>query len=79
MMASFFKTKSSPPVTLERTPSAPTVPQQQISDFDKTFKPFVLKKGAVMAPTNAFRVKRRKVDEREVIVSMGGGGAAERV
>ncbi|VDB91461.1 unnamed protein product [Peniophora sp. CBMAI 1063] len=70
MMASFFKTKASPPVTLERTPSTPTIPR--VSDFDKTFKPFVLKKGSVMAPVNAFRVpiKRRKVEEegKEVIV-----------
>lgn len=67
MMASFFKTKASPQPVLDRTPSTPTVSVPTVSDFDKTFKPFVLKKGTVMAPVNAFRVKRRKT-EREVIV-----------
>ncbi|KZV69641.1 hypothetical protein PENSPDRAFT_735220 [Peniophora sp. CONT] len=67
MMASFFKTKASPQPVLASTPSTPSVSVPTVSDFDKTFKPFVLKKGSVMAPVNAFRVKRRR-EEKEVIV-----------
>lgn len=53
-----FENEKQAVISLKHDPSSPK------SDFEKTFKPFVAKKGAVVAPINCF--KRNK--NREVIV-----------
>jgi chromatin assembly factor 1 subunit A len=55
IMASFFA-KAKP------APSAPSPSRKASSstaEFDKVFKPFVLKKDAVLAPTNWFKAPKR--------------------
>jgi chromatin assembly factor 1 subunit A len=63
MMASFFgkpKTSSTP-----TSPSKGPIPSSSntLSEFDRVFKPFVIKKDAELAPLNWFRdAKRRQAD-----------------
>ncbi|KAL1748116.1 chromatin assembly factor 1 subunit A-domain-containing protein [Schizophyllum fasciatum] len=55
LMANFFSKKPAPP-----TSSQPEAGSSQ-SDFEKTFKPFMVKKNTVLAPVNWFlEAKRRK-------------------
>lgn len=62
IMAKFFaKPKASAPADV--AVAGPSKPQ---SDFERTFKPFVLQKDKVLAPTNWFRAahRRRKISSR---------------
>lgn len=67
-MTSFF---SKPKVTTSKLPgpaSAGSSLKRETSsqsDFEKAFKPFILKKNATLAPINSFREKAKA---REVIV-----------
>lgn len=61
-MASFFNKckpslKSSASTSSE---SAPVAAGPSRSEFEKTFKPFVLKKDAELAPTNWFTARRQR-------------------
>jgi hypothetical protein len=63
IMANFFSKPKIP------KPSAPTESSGEPSDFDKTFKPFVLKKDAVLAPINWFSTVAKggkKIDKRSI-------------
>ena len=67
MMANFFsKPKPSPSLTSLSKESSLS-PSKKVSDFERTFRSFVIKKGVEMAPINPLR-KRRKLDESDVIV-----------
>ena len=81
LMANFFgKSKPTAASSSNSTAAAsPTViPAQNaptsVPDFDKTFKPFLLKKGATLAPTNWFtevrsgKTYKGKEKENDVIV-----------
>ncbi|KAE9406423.1 hypothetical protein BT96DRAFT_915389 [Gymnopus androsaceus JB14] len=73
LMTSFFtKPKASAKPLSSKAPSssAATVAGPSIisSDFDKTFKPFVLKKGAQLAPINAF------LERKPTRISASGNG-----
>lgn len=60
MMASFFgKPKASSTTTSPSKCPAPS-PSNTLSDFDKVFRPFVLKRDAELAPINWFRDARQK-------------------
>ncbi|KAI0312729.1 hypothetical protein OF83DRAFT_1176353 [Amylostereum chailletii] len=72
MMANFFskpKASSSVNSSPAKNSSAPSSPRI-ISDFDRTFKPFVVKKDVEMASNNPLRTpnKRRRIVEGDVIV-----------
>ncbi|KAF8911145.1 hypothetical protein CPB84DRAFT_1812600 [Gymnopilus junonius] len=63
LMAKFFsKTKASSPTKISE--SAVAGPSKVQSDFEKVFKPFVLQKDRVMAPTNWFRKKRKQAKSK---------------
>ena len=80
LMASFF-TKPKTKASLKSTPSVGSdavsgsaIPGPSQSEFEKTFKPFSLKKDTELAPTNWFQYKRRKARgliEDEVVVLDG--------
>lgn len=79
MSAFFSKPKISAPQrlqspqTLDTAPSSPAkqVASSSTSDFDKVFKPFAVKKDAVIAPVNLFIEKKKA---KEIIVLDGGPG-----
>ncbi|KAI0063406.1 hypothetical protein BV25DRAFT_1854444 [Artomyces pyxidatus] len=71
MMASFFgkpKASNSASTSPAKGPAVASS-STAVSDFDKIFKPFVLKKDAELAPINWFHVskRRRLVNDAEVI------------
>ena len=78
LFANFFgkaKPQSSPKAGPSQ-PSAPVAgPSKIVSDYQKTFKPFILKKDADLAPTNWFRSGKRttsvshtRLNGKEIIV-----------
>ncbi|KAF5365726.1 hypothetical protein D9758_003132 [Tetrapyrgos nigripes] len=58
LMANFFSKPKPGNVTSRKPPSAPAGPSQK-SEFEKTFKPFVVKKDAELAPINSLKSKAR--------------------
>jgi len=57
-MANFFaKSKAGPSI-----PSTGYDEAAESTDFDKVFKPFALRKGVEVAPTNYFGASRRSLD-----------------
>lgn len=58
-----FKTSSS-----KVSVSAIAGPSTSCSDFDKTFKPFTLKKGAQLAPINAFLERKPTAGTRDDVI-----------
>ena len=73
LMASFFaKPKASASTSIHGSPSKEPVAgssTSSTSDFDKAFRPFVLKKDAELAPINWFQESRRqKREDADVIV-----------
>lgn len=68
LMANFFaKPKTEPPI-----PSTGHKEAADATDFDKVFKPFALRKGVEVAPTNYFCTYRRAlggVGENPILVS----------
>lgn len=75
-MANFFgkpKTNSARASPAQESDTAVAGPSSNQSEFEKTFKPFVVKKDAEIAPSNWFmNVKtnrlRKKTGEREIII-----------
>lgn len=57
-MNSFFTKAKASVKPVSKASSSAAGPSTIVSDFDKTFKPFVLKKGAQLAPINAFLERR---------------------
>ena len=48
-------------------------PASTQSDFQRTFRPFTLKKGAELAPTNWFREQRRRERQKQRLASRTEG------
>ncbi|KAI8998819.1 hypothetical protein BD414DRAFT_433013 [Trametes punicea] len=74
LMANFFgKAKSaassgaspSKSSTSADGPRGSPIPTTSISEFERTFKPFALKKGAEIAPVNWFRERRKQEQQRK--------------
>lgn len=60
-MAKFFSKPSETPVTpVKAQESAVAGPSRIKSDFEKTFKPFVLQKDKTLAPTNWFLAEKKR-------------------
>ncbi|CDO70716.1 hypothetical protein BN946_scf184798.g31 [Trametes cinnabarina] len=75
LMASFFG-KAKPASTSNASPSKlatngenarnSPAPATSQTDFERTFKPFALKKGAVLAPVNWFSERKRREQQKKV-------------
>jgi len=63
-MANFFKTKPAA-FTSKVTPSSPAGPSNQQSDFEKTFRPYILGKDKTVAPINHFISAKRRQKSRQ--------------
>jgi len=60
-MAKFFSKPSKTPATLVKTQeSAVAGPSRIKSDFEKTFKPFVLQRDKTLAPSNWFLAEKKR-------------------
>jgi chromatin assembly factor 1 subunit A len=60
-MAKFFSKPSKTPAKLVKTQeSAIAGPSRIKSDFEKTFKPFILQKDKTLAPTNWFLAEKKR-------------------
>lgn len=81
IMASFFG-KHKPSTTSASSSEVPAPSTStKISEFDRVFKPFTLKKGAELAPTNWFQdVKRRKqfADADVIVIDDDGTTSGDR-
>ncbi|KAG5651779.1 hypothetical protein H0H81_007418 [Sphagnurus paluster] len=69
IMANFFaRPKNSPTRTPLKAPAGVAGPSKILSDFEKSFKPFVLKKDTELAPVNWFvegrKCKKRSTDNK---------------
>ncbi|KXN82550.1 hypothetical protein AN958_02401 [Leucoagaricus sp. SymC.cos] len=63
LMAKFFS-KPKAPIVSSKAGESSAGPSRPQNDFERTFKPFALKRGAVLAPPNWFKApKRRKGKE----------------
>jgi chromatin assembly factor 1 subunit A len=60
MMASFFGKPKTPSTTTSPSKGPTPSSSKTLSDFDRVFRPFVLKRDAELAPVNWFRDARRK-------------------
>jgi len=70
IMVNFFGKPKASSSTASSPSKGPAVPSSTMSDFDRVFKPFVLKKDAELAPVNWFRDerKRKRLADADVIV-----------
>lgn len=60
-MAKFFSKPSKTPATLVKAQESTIAGPSRIkSDFEKTFKPFVLQKDKTLAPTNWFLAEKKR-------------------
>ncbi|KAJ4488187.1 chromatin assembly factor 1 subunit A-domain-containing protein [Lentinula aciculospora] len=69
LMSSFFtKPKPNLQALSSKVESAVAGPSTSHSDFDKSFKPFVLKKGAQLAPINAFHECKAGTRDEVIVI-----------
>jgi chromatin assembly factor 1 subunit A len=74
LMANFFGKKAKPSEPIAASGSSSASPSKNnleamggMSEYEKTFKPFVAKKNIEVAPTNWFRSRRRAKNKRKNI------------
>lgn len=72
LMAKFFSKAKESAITGPKAGESSTGSSRPQTDFERTFKPFALKKGSVLAPPNYFKApKKRKGKERATVDDSG--------
>jgi chromatin assembly factor 1 subunit A len=67
LMATFFSKPKAPIASSSKVGESSTGSSRPQTDFERTFKPFLLKKGSSLAPLNLFKVPKRQ--KRNIMAS----------